>query len=29
MGSVGGVFAVSAYMGGIRGSGVWLVQVTC
>ena len=29
VGSGGGVFAVSAYMGGTRGSGVWLVQVTC
>ena len=25
----GGVVAVSAYMGGTRGSGVCLVQVTC
>ena len=25
----GCVVAVSAYMGGTRGSGVWLVQVTC
>ena len=25
----GGVVAVSAYMDGTRGSGVWLVQVTC
>ena len=24
-----GVVAVSAYMGGTRGSAVWLVQVTC
>ena len=29
MGSGGGVLAVSAYMGGTRGSGVWLVHVTC
>ena len=29
VGSGGGVVAVSAYMGGTRGSGVWLVQVTC
>ena len=27
--SGGGMFAVSAYMGGMRGSGVCLVQVTC
>ena len=26
--SGGGVAAVSAYMGGTRGSGVWLLQVT-
>ena len=25
----GVVVVVSAYMGGTRGSGVWLVQVTC
>ena len=29
VGSGGGVVAVSAYMGGTRGSGVCLVQVTC
>ena len=27
-GNAGGV-VVSAYMGGTRGSGVWLVQVAC
>ena len=27
VGSGGGVVAVSAYMGGTRGSGVWFVQV--
>ena len=29
VGSGEGVVAVSAYMGGTRGSGVWLVYVTC
>ena len=29
MGCVGGVVAVSAYMGGTRGSCVFLVPVTC
>ena len=29
MGSGGGVVAMSAYMGGTRGSYVSLVQVTC
>ena len=29
VGSGGGVVVVSAYMGGTRGSSVWLVHVTC
>ena len=29
MGSRGGLFSERAYMGGTRGSGVWLVHVTC
>ena len=29
VGFVGGVVSVTAYMGGSRGSGVWLEQVTC
>ena len=29
VGSRGGVVVVSAYMGGTRGSSVWIVQVTC